>query len=158
MALLRYTAKLDPFFSLDFARLEGRGHNPRKGRHQILPSGNLAVIVTSSSSSGDWEPVALSPSQVPSSGEWVEVGDWKDMTLGGMGIPSDWRQVKDWEDVTASKVNNYRATYQLGNGFGSSLIWRFDPPTHFALTAVMQSGSSTAKHTGRPIRQCPTSC
>ena len=33
MALLRYTAKLDPFFSLDFARLEGRGaqSKERKG-------------------------------------------------------------------------------------------------------------------------------
>ena len=35
-------AKLDPFLSLDCARVEGVGRNPRKGRDPILPSGNLA--------------------------------------------------------------------------------------------------------------------
>ena len=34
-------AKFDPFLSLDCARVEGVGRNPRKGRDQILPSGNL---------------------------------------------------------------------------------------------------------------------
>ena len=29
-------AKFDPFLSLDCARVEGVGHNPRKGRDQIL--------------------------------------------------------------------------------------------------------------------------
>ena len=29
-------AKFDPFLSLDCARVEGRAHNPRKGRDQIL--------------------------------------------------------------------------------------------------------------------------
>jgi len=80
-------------------------------------------VTSSSSSSGDWKPVALSPSQVPSSGEWVEVGDWKDMTVGGMGIPSDWRQVDDWEDVTASKkpAATVRATTLAGvHGSGRS--------------------------------------
>ena len=42
MAPLRYTAKLDPFLSLDCTRVDGGCHNPRKGRDQILPSGNLA--------------------------------------------------------------------------------------------------------------------
>ena len=36
MAPLRYAAKFDPFLSLDFARVEGVGRNPRKGRDQIL--------------------------------------------------------------------------------------------------------------------------
>ena len=36
MAPLRYAAKFDPFLSLDCARLEGVGHNPRRGRDQIL--------------------------------------------------------------------------------------------------------------------------
>ena len=30
------TAKFDPFLSLDCARVEGGGRNPRKGRDQIL--------------------------------------------------------------------------------------------------------------------------
>ena len=34
-------AKFDSFLSLDCARVEGVGRNPRKGRDQILPSGNL---------------------------------------------------------------------------------------------------------------------
>ena len=41
MALLRYAARFDPFLSLDCARLEGVVRSPRKGRDQILPSGNL---------------------------------------------------------------------------------------------------------------------
>ena len=36
MAPLRYAAKFDPFLSLDCARVEGGGRNPRKGRIQIL--------------------------------------------------------------------------------------------------------------------------
>ena len=36
MAPLRYAAKFDPFLSLDCARVEGVGRNPRKGRDQIL--------------------------------------------------------------------------------------------------------------------------
>ena len=39
MAPLRCAAKFDPFLSLDCARVEGVGRNPRKGRDQILPSG-----------------------------------------------------------------------------------------------------------------------
>ena len=31
-----YTAKFDPFLSLDCARVEGGGRNPRKGSDQIL--------------------------------------------------------------------------------------------------------------------------
>ena len=38
-------AKIDPFLSLDCARVEGVGRNPRKGRDQILPSGNLGIRV-----------------------------------------------------------------------------------------------------------------
>ena len=34
-------AKFDPFLSLVCARVEALGRNPRKGRDQILPSGNL---------------------------------------------------------------------------------------------------------------------
>ena len=37
---LRYAAKFDPFLSFDCARVEGMG-DARKGRDQILPSGNL---------------------------------------------------------------------------------------------------------------------
>ena len=33
-------AKFDPYLSLDCARVEGVGRIPRKGRDQILPSGN----------------------------------------------------------------------------------------------------------------------
>ena len=36
MAPLRCGAKFDPFLSLDCARVEGVGRNPRKGRDQIL--------------------------------------------------------------------------------------------------------------------------
>ena len=36
MAPLRCAAKFDPFLSLDCARVEGVGRNPRKGRDQIL--------------------------------------------------------------------------------------------------------------------------
>ena len=36
-------AKFDPFLSLDCAGVEGGGHNPRKGRDQLLPSGNLGI-------------------------------------------------------------------------------------------------------------------
>ena len=39
MAPLRYTAKFDPFLSLDCARVEGGGG----ARDQILPSGNLVT-------------------------------------------------------------------------------------------------------------------
>ena len=41
MAPIRSAAKFDTFHSLDCARVEGVGRNPRKGRNQILPSGNL---------------------------------------------------------------------------------------------------------------------
>ena len=47
-SMLRYaplccscTAKFDPFLSLDCALTPSTLHNPRKRRHQILPSGNL---------------------------------------------------------------------------------------------------------------------
>ena len=40
MAPLRYAAKFDPFLSLDFLRPRP-WRIPRKGRDQILPSGNL---------------------------------------------------------------------------------------------------------------------
>ena len=43
MGPLRYTAKCDPFLSLDCAPTPSTWHNPRKGRHQILPSGNLGI-------------------------------------------------------------------------------------------------------------------
>ena len=43
MAPLRCAAKFDPFLSLNCARVEGKGHNPR--RDQILPSVNLAQDV-----------------------------------------------------------------------------------------------------------------
>ena len=42
MAPLRYAAKFDPFLSLDCAPDPQPRRNPRKGRDQILPSGNLA--------------------------------------------------------------------------------------------------------------------
>ena len=41
MAPLRYAAKFDPFLSLDCAPHPPHWHNPRKGRDQILTSGNL---------------------------------------------------------------------------------------------------------------------
>ena len=41
MAPLRYAAKFDPFLSLDCAPHPPPWRNPRKGRDQILPSGNL---------------------------------------------------------------------------------------------------------------------
>ena len=41
MAPLRYTAKFDPFLSLD---CPPPWRNPRKGRDQILPSGNTGKI------------------------------------------------------------------------------------------------------------------
>ena len=44
MAPLRYAAKFDPFLSLDCAPHPPPWHNPRKGRDQILPSGNLASL------------------------------------------------------------------------------------------------------------------
>ena len=40
MAPLRYAAKFDPFLSLDCAPRPPPWRNPRKGRDQILPSGN----------------------------------------------------------------------------------------------------------------------
>ena len=40
MALPRYAARFDPFLSLDCAPRPPPWHNPRKGRDQILPSGN----------------------------------------------------------------------------------------------------------------------
>ena len=40
MAPLRCAAKFDPFLSLDCAPNPTPWHNPRKGRDQILPSGN----------------------------------------------------------------------------------------------------------------------
>ena len=44
MAPLRYAAKFDPILSLDCAPRPPAWHNPRKGRDQILPSGNLAIL------------------------------------------------------------------------------------------------------------------
>ena len=41
-AALRYAAKFDPFLSLDCASGPPPWRNPRKGRDQILLSGNLA--------------------------------------------------------------------------------------------------------------------
>ena len=46
-AALRYTAKFDPFLSLDCAPsppCPPPWRNPRKGRDQILPSGNLGAL------------------------------------------------------------------------------------------------------------------
>ena len=40
MVPLRYAAKFDPFLTLNCAGSEGKGHNPNKGRHQIVPSGH----------------------------------------------------------------------------------------------------------------------
>ena len=40
MAPLHYAAKFDPFLSLDCAPRPTPWRNPRKGRDQILPSGN----------------------------------------------------------------------------------------------------------------------
>ena len=42
-APLRYAAKFDPFLSLDCAPRPPPWRNPRKGRDQILPSGNHAL-------------------------------------------------------------------------------------------------------------------
>ena len=39
-------AKFDPFLSMDCARVEGVGAQSRKGRDQILPSGNTDVNLT----------------------------------------------------------------------------------------------------------------
>ena len=44
MAPLRCAAKYDPFLSLDCAPHPPPWRNPRKGRDQILPSGNLEVV------------------------------------------------------------------------------------------------------------------
>ena len=41
MAPLRYDAKFDPFPSLDCAHRPPPWRNPRRGRDQLLPSGNL---------------------------------------------------------------------------------------------------------------------
>ena len=41
IAPLRYAAKLDPFLSLDCAIRPPPWRNPRKGKDQTLPSGNL---------------------------------------------------------------------------------------------------------------------
>ena len=46
MASLRCAAKLVPFLSLDCAPRPPPWRNPRKGRDQILPSGNLAPRIT----------------------------------------------------------------------------------------------------------------
>ena len=44
MAPLRYAAKFDPFLSLDCAPTPSPPwRSPRKGRDQILPSGNLEL-------------------------------------------------------------------------------------------------------------------
>ena len=43
MAPLCYAAKFDPFLSFDCAPLPPHWRNPRNGRDQILPSGNLGV-------------------------------------------------------------------------------------------------------------------
>ena len=43
MALLRYTAKFDPFLSLECTPRPPTWRNIRKGRDQILPSGNLGL-------------------------------------------------------------------------------------------------------------------
>ena len=53
MAPLRYAAKFDPFLSLDCAPHPPPWHNPRKGRDQILPSGNLGCDSTTVTES-DW--------------------------------------------------------------------------------------------------------
>ena len=45
MAPLLYAANFDPFPSLDCAPLPPPWHNPRKGRDQILQSGNLVQYV-----------------------------------------------------------------------------------------------------------------
>ena len=42
MALLRCASKFDPFLSLDCAPRPQPWRNPRKGRDQILPTGNLS--------------------------------------------------------------------------------------------------------------------
>ena len=42
MPPLRYAAKFDPFLSLNCAPRPPTWRNPRRGRDQILPSGNLA--------------------------------------------------------------------------------------------------------------------
>ena len=44
MAPLRCAAKFDPFLSLDCAPRPPPWHNPRKGRDQFLPSGNLEGV------------------------------------------------------------------------------------------------------------------
>ena len=46
MAALRYAAKFNPFLSLDCAPGPPSWRNPRKGRDQILPSGNTELSQT----------------------------------------------------------------------------------------------------------------
>ena len=45
MAPLRYAAKFDPFLSLDCAPTPSTLAQSRKGRNQILPSGNLGQVL-----------------------------------------------------------------------------------------------------------------
>ena len=54
MAPLRYAAKFDPFLSLDCNPRPPPWRNPRKGRDQILPSGNIARLPLT------WLPLFLS--------------------------------------------------------------------------------------------------
>ena len=44
MAPLRYTAKFDPFLSWDCAPCPPLWRKPRRGKDQILPSGNLEIL------------------------------------------------------------------------------------------------------------------
>ena len=71
MAPLRYAAKFDPFLFLDCVRMEGVGHNPRKERDQILPSGNTALRTTEGTT--------------PEGSEWTRWYDGEDYPASGYG-------------------------------------------------------------------------
>ena len=82
MASLRYTAKFDPFLSLDCAPTPSTlcppspppGRNPRKGRDQILPSGNLDLPTLKDASGGGVSDTARGELSDPDADSYADGG------------------------------------------------------------------------------------
>ena len=114
MAPLRCAAKFDPFLSLDCAPFPPPWRNPRKGRDQILPSGNTDLTFVE----GDCGPAPLVEPVLQRRDEAVEQGRAERLHARLHGAVTDHHAVQAHADL-AGRTCNQREEYwyeQEGNG------------------------------------------
>ena len=114
MAPLHYAAKFDPFLSLDCAPTPPPWRNPRKGRDQILPSGNLGIAPPSQRRTRTTllcETVLVKWSFVREK-EWRKRGTWAhraserastSLARTTTNLPLDWLRVQSSPSVRGQK-------------------------------------------------------